>query len=689
MVRAKLIVDLVGNKVAACSRFPHICALTFCVCQEFDFVRNRLCWRARLLEIAVAAGAICGAATDAVTAQETGAGSDPAPKLVSLSGDRFEEPEGYWQSDRARGSTAAADLFKEGSLFDTYIQENRHIGVEGVALGEGAFEQVPSVSQLSDVGPSDWAFQALKSLTERYGCVAGYPDGTFRGDRSVTRYEFAAALNACLESFRTAVFTGDDGPDGPSAEDLDTIEKLLTDFSAELAALEGRVDGLEVRLDEIEANQFSTTTKLSGIVFFNLTAAAAGNDVKVETVDPEGLFGRIELRQPGRDANGDPVVTTVGGSSAQTTFSNLAWLSFNTSFTGKDLLVVQLATGNGESPANVFASSGAFNTFGIPFTDQTAGIQGEGNTVVIREFFYTFPATDDLQVVFGPRVNWYRYFDANRYTFFLTGAGSFNSIGSTLTNTFDRGSGVVLQWTVSDKIALNAGFLGENTEFLPSDAGFNTSSNPATGLFNGTWSATAELSYQPSDKFAIRFLYNRSRISAFGGLIGGVTGEPLQNGLVDAGPELGLSPTNPDGGLDDSSSDTIGISFDWLLTDKFGIFGRYGFATVRLDRDPVDADTVNADVQSFQFGFGVSDVGKPGALTTLSLLIPFDIIAGEEFFVSGIGDGGTQFEAELAYFLPLTGNIAIVPAVYVIANPNNFSDNPTIVVGNFRTQFTF
>ncbi|NJK59016.1 MAG: S-layer homology domain-containing protein [Oscillatoriales cyanobacterium SM2_1_8] len=41
--------------------------------------------------------------------------------------------------------------------------------------------QVTAVSQLSDVRSTDWAFTALQSLVERYGCVAGYPDRTFRG----------------------------------------------------------------------------------------------------------------------------------------------------------------------------------------------------------------------------------------------------------------------------------------------------------------------------------------------------------------------------------------------------------------------------------------------------------------------------------------------------------------------------
>ncbi|MGL5064872.1 MAG: iron uptake porin, partial [Microcoleus sp.] len=63
----------------------------------------------------------------------------------------------------------------------------------------GAMSQVTSVSQLSDVQPTDWAFQALQSLVERYGCIVGYPDGTYRGNRALTRYEFAAGVNACLD----------------------------------------------------------------------------------------------------------------------------------------------------------------------------------------------------------------------------------------------------------------------------------------------------------------------------------------------------------------------------------------------------------------------------------------------------------------------------------------------------------
>lgn len=65
------------------------------------------------------------------------------------------------------------------------------------------------------------------------------------------------------------------------------------------------------------------------------------------------------------------------------------------------------------------------------------------------------------------------------------------------------------------------------------------------------------------------------------------------------------------------------------------------------------------------------------------------ILDGRNFLVSGGGNGDMQYEFEANYYFPLTDNIALVPAFYLIANQNNFSDNPTIYVGNLRAQFSF
>jgi hypothetical protein len=135
--------------------------------------------------------------------------------------------------------------------------------------------QVTSVSQFSDVQPTDWAFQALQSLVERYGCIAGYPNGTFRGNRALTRYEFAAGLNACLDRINELISINPQIP----IDDVNTLRRLTEEFSAELATLRGRVDALEARSSELEANQFSTTTKLQGQVVAVVSDVLSGDRV--------------------------------------------------------------------------------------------------------------------------------------------------------------------------------------------------------------------------------------------------------------------------------------------------------------------------------------------------------------------------------------------------------------------------
>jgi len=89
-------------------------------------------------------------------------------------------------------------------------------------------EQVTSVSQLSDVRPTDWAFQALQSLVERYGCIVGYPDKTYRGNHALSRYEFAAGLNACMDRVNELLAAGTAGL--VKKEDLITFQKLQEQF---------------------------------------------------------------------------------------------------------------------------------------------------------------------------------------------------------------------------------------------------------------------------------------------------------------------------------------------------------------------------------------------------------------------------------------------------------------------------
>jgi Carbohydrate-selective porin, OprB family/S-layer homology domain len=529
-------------------------------------------------------------------------------------------------------------------------------------------EQVTSVSQLSDVQPTDWAFQALQSLVERYGCIAGYSNGTFRGNRVATRYELAAALNACLDRMSDRFST---------KEDLETVKALQEEFKAELAILKGRVDGLEARTATLESQQFSTTTKFSGSAFFNITGATAGNGLRADGVDGilpvSAITGNLADNRVGgvpasRIVNGDPNVT----------FSGLVWLNFDTSFTGKDSLRLQLATGTGDSPANAFASAGLYNTWGTPFTDQTAGPNNGVSDFVIRELNYSFPIAKNVDIVVGPRINFYRYFDNNRFTFFINGTSSFDSIGSPLLNASKRGAGAIITWLPSKQLQVRLGYLSQSIEFLPSF--LNSAENSNLGLFEGTNTLTGEITYSPVKTLNLRALYTRTNLgTVFGGLIGGTGGLPLW-GLADDGAGGALKP---------ATANTFEFNFDWLVTKGFGVFGRYTYGNINLT--PVNPLLPKGDInnQSIQFGAAFPDLLRAGAQATISFVVPSDILNGRRFLIAGGGDGGTQYDIEAAYSYPLSDNISLVPAFYAIINSNNYSSNPTVYIGNFRMQFSF
>lgn len=191
---------------------------------------------------------------------------------------------------------------------------------------------------------------------------------------------------------------------------------------------------------------------------------------------------------------------------------------------------------------------------------------------------------------------------------------------------------------------------------------------------------TAELGYSPGSAFNLRLIYARSSLKAYNGFIGGTVGEPLPYGYADDG--FG-------GTVRDSGGNAFVANFDWLITKNFGLFGRYSYG--QLDINPVNSARAGGDirVQSFQVGLGFPDVGKKGALGIISFVVPHDYLSGRHFLLSGGGDGGTQYELEASYYYPMTNNIAIVPAFYAIFNANNFNSNPTVFVGNIRTQFRF
>jgi len=322
--------------------------------------------------------------------------------------------------------------------------------VEDRFMAWDAKNQVTSVNQFSDVQPTDWAYQALSNLVEKYGCVAGYPNGTFRGATPLSRYEAAALLNSCLERV---------------TEVTDDLQRLLNEFKTELATLTGRVDGLDKKVGKLEAQQFSTTTKLKGEVNF--------------------ILGGI----PGYTSNTG--VNNAGQQNLQrqgnTTFNYDVKLSFDTSYTGQDLLKTRLRAGN--------FSALPFGSASQPFFLDKAVVSNDG--VFIDRLYYTFPVGKDKSIkltagalVRNTEISWIpTAYNANVLDFFTTA-------GSPGTYNKATGQGFGFQWkqkvakgkptwliNSNYVVAGNNGLAGDGTQG-PTNRNGGSGADSSYGVFN-------------------------------------------------------------------------------------------------------------------------------------------------------------------------------------------------------------
>ncbi len=498
-------------------------------------------------------------------------------------------------------------------------------------------QNVTSVSQLSDVKPTDWAFTSLQSLVERYGCIAGYPDKTYRGQRAMTRYEFAAGLNACLDKINEIITTG--LADKVSKEDFAAVQKLQEEFAAELAALKGRVDGLESKTATLEAQQFSTTTKLEGQAIISFSGSGGGNTL---------------LRQPALNALGQPVLSEQSGN-ANTTAIARVQLGLNTSFTGEDLLFVELESGNGgnngagllDQPENLLGVTGFGNSSAL-------GYSGAGPNVALSTFRYDFPLGKDIKVSVGPVIALSDHLDLNS---FANDEGLDFSAGMFLNNPLllplDGGAGAVVAWNPGNSaFTLRAGYVAGNGESPRALDGINR------GLTGDPYQGTVELEFAPKDgdkagPFAIRLQY---------------TGASVNNLEYSIG----------------------GVNLEWAIAKGAALFGRYGFGSIS-NRGTAIATALptyvnaaftgsNLNPSTWSAGFAFPDLFKEGALAAIAI--------GQPFVESNVGNS-TQTNLELFYKIPVTDNIHITPDLQFIFNPNNNSANGTITVGTLRTVFTF
>ena len=520
---------------------------------------------------------------------------------------------------------------------------------EGNVEADGA-SQVTSVSQLSDVQPTDWAFQALQSLVERYGCIVGYPDQTYRGNRALTRYEFAAGLNACMDRINELIAAGT--ADLVKKEDLLAVQKLQEEFAAELATLRGRVDALEARTATLEKQQFSTTTKLSGEVIFMI--ADTFGDRAIRTGNGSFLGG----------VNAGNVAT-LRDDQTETIFANRVRLALDTSFTGRDRLRTRLQA------RNITPFSGNFTG-----TNQTRlgvdGLDNPTNSVLIDKLFYRFPLSNKLTVQIDA-VN------SEVQDTVITTLSPFESSGSGAVSRFGRfnpfyrgvnspsspgSAGITFAYKFNNALRLEGGYL----------SGIN-SNDPAEkrGLFNGSQAALAQVVFSPNPAFTVALAYAHSYYAGGGVNLTGSTGTGYA-----ANPFAGAA----------TAADSVSGTVQFRLSPRF-IVGGWAAASFAHRRSNSD----NATILSALGYVALPDFGKKGNLAALLFgiaptVVDTDFVANP---VTGLrrDDRSTPFHLEAFYRYRLTNNIALTPGVFVLFNPEGNSANAVQYVGVLRTTFTF
>jgi hypothetical protein len=496
--------------------------------------------------------------------------------------------------------------------------------------------QVTSVSQLSDVQPTDWAFQALQSLVERYGCIAGYPDGTFRGNRAATRYELAAALNACLDQISDRFAT---------KEDLAAVKALQEEFKAELATLKGRVDGLEARTKTLEAQQFSTTTKLTGEVVFTGAEVFTDNDKRMAAV------GQSVAPLNARFFSGYRVR-----------------LNFDTSFTGEDKLRVRLQARDVASTNTAAGSNMGRLSFDGSNTDGTAG------QFVLDDLWYKFPIGKKAKVTVIARSGEFNDFVGDTFNPYLasSGTGAISRFGrfNPIYRFGDNGSesaGVVVNYKFNDMFAASVGYLAPSP---------TNSVGPTGGLFGGSYAAIAQLEIKPTKDIGVGLTY----VHAFQEVTG-------SSSLLDLTGSTGSARARRPFGNNPMSSDSAGLEFNWKAKSWFNLSAWTGVTFAEQSNANASATVLNWAVAA-----AFPDLFLPGNLGAIIVGQEPKLIGGSAKPSCNVvknAECGSNFHIEALYKFKINGNVSITPGLIVILNAENNDSNPVEFVPVVRTTFTF
>ena len=519
---------------------------------------------------------------------------------------------------------------------DFQLRQSRDGFLNPASRKQGSMSQVTSVSELQDISPTEWAYEALRGLVERYGCIVGYPDRTFRGNRALSRYEFAAGLNACLNTIERLLQENV----AVLREDIEKLKRLAQEFEQELIALGARVGNLETRVAYLEDHQFSTTTKLSGEFVVGLTGIASGQrnggTEEINNVTNLGYRGRLEL---------------------------------NTTFDGNDLLYTRLATGTVPAYSDITGT----------FEGELGFSQPDNSDLAIELIIYEFDLAENVRMFvepvggafddFVPTVN---FLDGDGASGAISAFGSRNPLYY-----MAEGPGIGFQGRIFEVFEWSGGYLATD------------GNDPAlgAGMFNGPYGVIGQLAYEPSDNFKVAFTYVHGYNNLDSGT--GTRRSNFQTFIEEEFEEFEASVN--------TVNNSYGMEFTWRIWDRFVLGGWGGFTSTRT-LGPIDIgedfDVVQRgklDIWNWAVTLAFPDAFKEGDTGA--------IIVGMEPWVSkadinlpddfGRTDQDSSFHIEAIYEYPVNDNIAITPGIIIITEPDFDDRNEALVIGTIRTTFTF
>jgi hypothetical protein len=460
----------------------------------------------------------------------------------------------------------------------------------GIALLGAWADSAAAQTEAQLLQQEDWAYQRLSALRVQHGCSTAASDERLNQGLPISRFSAAALLQACLPHLNG-----------------NTPELVLL-----LRQLEQELQQLDQRLENLEATQFSPTTKLKGLASLVL----GGN----------------------RFAGSDNAVVSASRSNyGATTFNYDLKLYLDTSFTGQDLLRARLRGGNFDRTSNSFYGAGPsrLSILETAFQEQS----GPDNFSVNR-LYYQFPLGKGFTASFGPRVGQLDLF-ALRPSLYPaeTILDLFTLKGAPAAYNFKLGAGAGLWWQSPGGFSVSANYVaGHGRDGNPSQGGIGTADSASTG--------SVQLAYRKQQWAAAAVV---SSVQNLGGVIPYATNFTLD------------SLNNP------GQTMAFGLSGYWQPRQSGwvpSISAGWGFNRTHYTSE-VEQQGLVANSQSWSVGLQWQDAFAPGNALGMAV--------GQPIFATSLYGGETPRDGNYAwewwYKLQLSDKIAVTPALFLLSRP--------------------